>query len=57
MCVCARARTLSSLVALQIKNLALSLLWKEFDIWAGNFCILQMRASPPQKLKRIYTYI
>ena len=38
----------SSLVAQQVKALALSLLWYEFDPWPGNFHMLQVW---PKKLK------
>ena len=38
-----------SLVAQQVKYQALPLLWPEFDLWARNFCMLQV--WPPKREK------
>ena len=39
----------SSLVAQQIEDLVLSLLWRKFDPWPGNFC---MPWAQPEKKER-----
>jgi len=38
----------SSLVTQQVKDPALSLLWREFDPWSGNFCL---RLVQPKQTK------
>ena len=44
---------MSSLVAWQVKDLALSLLWCGFYPWPWTFCMPQVRL-PPQKKHKLH---
>ena len=51
---CQNKMTGSSQVAQQVKDLALSLLWHQFDPWPGNFCMLWVWPKQKQKQKTGY---